>query len=84
MTVLFRCRIEKPVLKKAERVAKRLGTSTSEMVRIFVTQMARTGGVPLNLNANAKAKANGSDAILAPWDERAARLESFYDPTKTW
>jgi addiction module RelB/DinJ family antitoxin len=78
MTVLFRCRIEKPVLKKAERVAKKLGTSTSEMVRIFVTQMARSGGVPLNLSAS------GEDPVAGPWKERAARLESFYDPTKTW
>ena len=51
MTVLFRCRIEKPLLDKANRVSKRLGTSTSEMVRIFVTQMARTGKVPLKLDA---------------------------------
>jgi addiction module RelB/DinJ family antitoxin len=78
MTVLFRCRIEKPVLKKADRVAKQLGTSTSEMVRIFVTQMARTGRVPLNLNA-----ADG-ETLVEPWANRAERVESFYDPSKTW
>ena len=75
--MLFRCRIDKPVLKKAERVAKRLGTSTSEMVRIFVTQMARTGGVPLDLSGK-------DDPIAGPWKDRAARLESFYDSSKTW
>ena len=78
MTVLFRCRVEKGTLEKADRVAEKLGTSTSEMVRIFVTQMARTGRVPLTLDPN------GDESITGPWKERAARLESFYDPTKAW
>ncbi len=78
MTVLFRCRIEKPLLDKANRVAEKLGTSTSEMVRIFVTQMARTGRVPLKLDPNVE------DSIAGPWEERASMLESFYDTSKTW
>jgi antitoxin component of RelBE/YafQ-DinJ toxin-antitoxin module len=76
MTVLFRCRIEKPLLKKADRIAQKLGTSTPEMVRMFVTQMARTGKVPLNLDAN--------DSVAGPWEQRAATLESFYDKSKAW
>jgi antitoxin component of RelBE/YafQ-DinJ toxin-antitoxin module len=76
MTVLFRCRIEKPLLDKANRVTKRLGTSTSEMVRIFDTQMARTGKVPLKLDAGQ------DDAIAGDWEKRAATLESFDDKTK--
>ena len=51
MTVLFRCRIEKPLLDKANRVTTQLGTSTAEMFRIFVAQIARTGRVPLKLEA---------------------------------
>jgi addiction module RelB/DinJ family antitoxin len=78
MSVLFRCRIEEPVLKKADRVAKKLGTSTSEMVRIFVTQMARTGKVPLTLDSRA------DEPGLEPWATRAERLETFYDSSKTW
>jgi addiction module RelB/DinJ family antitoxin len=76
MTVLFRCRIEKPLLDKANRVTKRLGTSTSEMVRIFVTQMARTGKMPLKLDIGQ------DDAIAGGWEKRAATLESFYDKSK--
>jgi antitoxin component of RelBE/YafQ-DinJ toxin-antitoxin module len=76
--VLFRCRIEKPLLDKANRVSKRLGTSTSEMVRIFVTQMARTGKVPLRLDTGQ------DDAIAGTWEKRAAILESFYDKSKAW
>jgi antitoxin component of RelBE/YafQ-DinJ toxin-antitoxin module len=51
MTVLFRCRIEKPLLDKANKVTHQLGTSTAEMIRIFVAQIARTGKVPLKLQA---------------------------------
>ena len=78
MTVLFRCRIEKPVLDRANRVAEQLGTSIEEIVRILVTQMARTGKVPLKLDPQA------GDSIVEPWECRAATLESFYDKSKTW
>ena len=60
------------------RVSKRLGTSTSEMVRISVTQMARTGRVPLKLDTGE------DDAIAGAWEKRAATLESFYDKSKAW
>ena len=80
MTVLFRCRIDKPLLNRAERVAKRLGTSTAEMVRIFVTQIARTGKVPLKLDPNG----SPNDADADGWERRAEMLESFYDKSKTW
>ncbi|MCX6904617.1 MAG: type II toxin-antitoxin system RelB/DinJ family antitoxin [Verrucomicrobia bacterium] len=49
MTVLFRCRVEKPLLKKADTVTRTLGTSTAEMFRIFVAEIARTGKVPVSL-----------------------------------
>ena len=78
MTVLFRCRIEKPLLEKADRVARKLGTSTPEMVRMFVAQMARTGKVPLNLDATK------DDSVSTPWKQRAETLESFYDSSKAW
>src|SRR6266705_2022579 len=49
-TVLFRCRVKKPLLDKANKVTRDLGTSTPEMVRIFLTQIAKTGKVPLKLD----------------------------------
>jgi antitoxin component of RelBE/YafQ-DinJ toxin-antitoxin module len=75
MTVLFRCRIEKPLLEKADRVTNRLGTSTAEMVRIFVTQIARSGRVPLNL-------AHGSEPLLDR--ERRNRLLKDLDDSEGW
>jgi antitoxin component of RelBE/YafQ-DinJ toxin-antitoxin module len=53
MSVLFRCRIEKALLDKANKVTDQLGTSTAEMFRIFVAQIARTGKVPLKLETQA-------------------------------
>ena len=77
MTVLFRCRMDPKVLRKANKVTQKLGTSTPEMIRIFVTQIAKTGKVPLKLDA-------GDDPVAGAWTERAATLESFYDSSKTW
>jgi antitoxin component of RelBE/YafQ-DinJ toxin-antitoxin module len=52
MTVLFRCRVEKPVLAKANAVTKSLGTSTAEMFRVFVAEIARTGRVSVELKVS--------------------------------
>ena len=79
MTVLFRCRVRKPLLDRANQVTKKLGTSTPEMVRIFLTQIAATGKVPLKLDPKGE-----SDSLAGPTAYRAALLESFYDKSKAW
>jgi antitoxin component of RelBE/YafQ-DinJ toxin-antitoxin module len=78
MTVLFRCRIEKPLLEKANKVTESLGTSTPEMFRIFVAEIARTGRVPVSLSTHK------DDALAGSWKQRAATIESFYRESKTW
>src|SRR6266567_7155082 len=80
MIVLFRCRVKKPLLDKANKVTRDLGTSTPEMVRIFLTQIAKTGKVPLKLDP----EPGTEDPIAGPLEYRAALLESFYDKSKTW
>jgi len=65
-------------LKRADKVTERLGTSTPEMIRVFLAEIARTGKVPVNLNSRS------DERIAGPWPQRAATLESFYDPAKTW
>ena len=77
MTVLVRFRVEKDLLAKANAVTERLGTSTQEMMRIFLAEIARTGKVPVTLAAE-----EGDDAI--PWKMKAEIIESFYDPNKAW
>ena len=52
MSTNWRVQIDDEILEKADQVTGRLGTSTQELVRLFVTQIANTGHVPLNLNAS--------------------------------
>ena len=78
MTALFRCRVEKPLLKKVNSLTQRLGTSTGEMFRIFLTEVARTGRVPVRLALEPEGDAASS------WEQRAKTLESFYDESKAW
>ena len=75
MTVLFRCRVEKPTLEKANRVTTQLGTSLGEMVRIFVADIARNGRVPLNL-------ASGPAGLLDR--ERRNRVLRDLDDSEGW
>ena len=51
MTKVWRLRIDQKTLKRANQVTERIGTSTQELVRIFVTKIAQSGRVPLELNA---------------------------------
>ena len=74
--MLFRCRVEKPLLAKANAVTKSLGTSTAEMVRIFVSEIARTGKVPVRLNIS------NDDNLLDV--QRRNKIWSELDDTKNW
>jgi antitoxin component of RelBE/YafQ-DinJ toxin-antitoxin module len=76
MTVLFRCRVEKPLLKKADTVTKSLGTSTAEMFRVFVAEIARTGKVPVSLNISK------DDKLVDV--QRRNKIWSELDDTKNW
>jgi antitoxin component of RelBE/YafQ-DinJ toxin-antitoxin module len=78
MTVLFRCRVEKPLLEKVDTVTQHLGTDTGEVVRIFLAEIARTGKVPVSLSLESEGTA------LLPWEQRAEMLEGFYDKSKAW
>ena len=77
MSSVLKVRVDAKELKRADRVTKRLGTSTQEMVRVFVTKIARTGRVPLELSLH-------DDPAATPWEQRSQALESFYDPAKAW
>ena len=74
--MLFRCRVEKPLLAKANAVTKSLGTSTAEMVRIFVTEIARTGKVPVRLETSK------DDNLLDV--QRRNKIWSELDDAKSW
>jgi antitoxin component of RelBE/YafQ-DinJ toxin-antitoxin module len=78
MTVLFRCRVDPEKLDKASKITSELGTSMPELFRIFVSQIVRTGKVPVSLEIQA------DDSLTGSWAERGKVLESFYDKSKTW
>jgi addiction module RelB/DinJ family antitoxin len=74
MSTVWRVRVDKSVLNKAERVTKRMGTSTQEMVRIFLAQIARSGKVPLKLDLD-------EDLVDV---RRRNRIWGELDDTKDW
>lgn len=77
MTVLFRCRVDPKLLKRAGKVTQELGTSLPEAVRIFVAQIARTGSVPLSLSTKPE-----PDVLI----NKAVRdkIMRSLDDTETW
>jgi len=77
MNVLFRCRVDKPLLKKAEKVTRSLGTSTGEMFRIFLAQIARTGRVAVNLGLE-------KDADILPAKATHDKLMRSLDDTESF
>lgn len=49
MSTVWKLNIDQETLERADRVTERMGTSTQEMVRIFVSQIAESGRIPLRL-----------------------------------
>jgi addiction module RelB/DinJ family antitoxin len=76
MTKVWRLRIDQKTLKRANQVTERIGTSTQELVRIFVTKIAQTGQVPLELNA-------GDDDLVLDKKRRNKLLASL-DDSQGW
>jgi addiction module RelB/DinJ family antitoxin len=77
MSVLFRCRVDPKLLKRATRVTDRLGTSLPEAFRMFVAQIARTGSVPISLSTS------GRREVLINKEARDRIMRSL-DDTETW
>jgi addiction module RelB/DinJ family antitoxin len=71
---MFRCRVEKSLLKQAHRVAEEMGTSTSELVRIFLKAVAKTGQLPFTPRAE-----SAEDEALGPLARRREMLDYFHD-----
>lgn len=76
MTVLFRCRVDPAKLDQAAKVTAQVGTSLPEVFRMFVTQIARTGKIPLSLAAE-----DNSDLLDV---KRRNQTWSELDDTQEW
>ena len=77
MTVLFRCRVPAPLLKKANTLTKELGTSTPEVFRIFLSEIVRTGKVPVSLQ-----KSPPTDELIDK--KRRNKIWSQLDESESW
>jgi addiction module RelB/DinJ family antitoxin len=53
MTELFRVRVEKSLLKDAEKVADEIGTTPQEAVRLFLSRLVKLRAIPFPLTADA-------------------------------
>jgi antitoxin component of RelBE/YafQ-DinJ toxin-antitoxin module len=65
--------VRKPLLDKVDKVSRSLGTSTGEMVRIFLTEIARTGRIPLSLQVES------NEDILESKEQRNRKMRSLDD-----
>jgi addiction module RelB/DinJ family antitoxin len=74
MTEMFRCRVEKDLLDEAHRISKEMGTSTSELVRIFLKAMVKSGQLPFTPNAT-----NEEDEVLGPITRRREMLDYLHE-----
>jgi addiction module RelB/DinJ family antitoxin len=70
MTEMFRCRVEKDLLDEAHRISKEMGTSTSELVRIFLKAMVKAGQLPFTPKVTTE-----EDEVLGPISRRREMLD---------
>ncbi len=68
MTEMFRCRMDRKLLKQATRVTDQIGTTPGEVVRMMFRQLVKRRAVPFPLTADAP-----EDEVLSS-PERRARL----------
>ena len=73
MRTLFRARIEAQLLRRAESVCERMGTTSQDAVRMFLRALVNEGRFPWT-----PGNPTSQDAIPSA-KKRATVLDSFYD-----
>ena len=66
MTEVFQCRIDKQLVAKARKVAKEIGTTPGEVVRLMFVQMVKRRAIPFPLKADSP-----EDEVLSSSKRRA-------------
>ena len=51
-TEMFRCRVDRTLIRKATRVAQEIGTTPGEVVRLLFAQMVKRRAIPFPLQAD--------------------------------
>ena len=52
MTEVFQCRVDRKLVAKARAVAKEIGTTPGEVVRLMFAQMVKRRAIPFPLQAD--------------------------------
>jgi addiction module RelB/DinJ family antitoxin len=66
MTEVFQCRIDCALMAKAKEVAKEIGTTPGEVVRLMFAQMVKRRAIPFPLQADSP-----EHEVLSPAKRRA-------------
>jgi addiction module RelB/DinJ family antitoxin len=72
MTEVFQCRIDKKLVARARAVAKDIGTTPGEVVRLMFSQMVKRRAIPFPLSADSP-----EDEVLGPVKRRAAMWDEL-------
>jgi len=71
-----RARINRDLKTESEKVLRQLGLSTTEAIRLFLTQVSMRRGLPFDV---VLPESNDNDDLLRPQQPRQAALDSLYD-----
>lgn len=74
MTDMFRCRIDRKLIRNVTRVAQEIGTTPGEVVRLLFTQMVKRRTIPFPLQADLP-----EDEVLSPSRRRAQMLDEMHE-----
>jgi addiction module RelB/DinJ family antitoxin len=74
MTGTFKCRVDKTLLKNADEVSEEMGTSTGELVRIFLKQLVKRRALPFTPKGESE-----EDEMLGPLSRRRAMSDLFHE-----
>ena len=69
---MFRVRIERTLIKEANKVAEDIGTTPGEIVRLLFKQMVKRRTIPFPLNADSP-----EDEVVGPAARRAELARMF-------
>jgi addiction module RelB/DinJ family antitoxin len=72
MTEMFRCRVDKSLLKGAHKVSEEMGTSTAELVRVFLKALVKARQLPFTPRAESE-----EEEMLGPKKRRREMLDYF-------
>jgi len=72
---VVRARVDEKLKKESETILRRLGLSSTEAIRMFLTQITIHQGLPFAVSLQTEP----NEDILLPRAKRQAALDSLYD-----